>query len=347
MSQVVTVYRWDDAGAPQMPDGKPSEILNVLTKCLVDGYGTKDPLGWTRPFYDAGVQAAVFRNVVAEGGSGGYVKFYSSTGSDTANLPMRVTHAVSMTGINDFFRQGFIQSFYSPTGTSGPTGTKADKWVLIGTTIGFYFFISRASATMNSSTTYNATMYIGDFYSAVASDTSKFISIVAPGTAEDLVGTSSNNTLDALGSTATDGSQTCLKIYDADNFDAFRNYSLRPLIPGTGLNTSSTDYNATPTTEHLLLPVLVWYAGQQINTTPPTKDRLNVLINDSVVSPLARGALPGLNFSIKMGYRGATWPQTKIINSNNHWLMRTTTGSGSACAGWLNMEQWNDPFGIV
>jgi hypothetical protein len=345
MSQAVTVYRWDDPGAPQMPDGKPSEILNVLMKCLVEGYGSKSPLGWTRPFHDAGVQASVFRNNIAAGGSGGFVKFYSSTGSDTANLAMRMTHAASMTGINDFFRQGYTQTFLAQTGTPGPTGTKRDKWVLIGTAIGFYFLISAASVTMNSSTNYLPTMYVGDFYSAIASDTSKFIAVVSVIDADDLTAPGSGDTLDSLG-TVSSTATACLKIYDADNFEAFKQYSFRPLITET-LITNSTDYSAIPATEHLLLPVLIWYTSQSMNTSPPLKDRLNVLINDSIVSPLIRGVLPGLNFSLKMGYRGATWPQTKTIGGKNHWLMRSQTGSGSACSGWLNMEEWNDPFGIV
>lgn len=341
MSQPVTVYRWDDAGAPQIPNGKPSEIIDVLTKCLVDGYGAKAPLGWTRPYYDAAVQAAVFRNNVAGGGSGGYAKFYSNDASDSNNAVMRVTHAVSMTGLNDFFRQGYTQAFSAAVGTGV---NKMDKWVLIGTAIGFYFFISRNTLPMNSSTSYNATMYVGDFYSCIAGDTSKFISIVTHLISDFADGSQASYTLDGLGSTG--GTTTaCLKIYHADNFEGFNSYSLRPIGIEAGLTTTSADFNAIPATEHLLLPVLIWYTNGAINST--TKDRLNVLINDSVISPLVRGVLPGINYSLKMGYRGASWPQTKTIGGVNHWVMRSTTGSGSACSGFINTEVWNDPFGYV
>lgn len=342
MPQPVKVYRWDDVGAPSMGNGKPSEIIDVLTKCLVDGYGSKSPLGWTRPFYDAAVQAAVFRNNVASGGSGGYVKFFSSNGSDANNADMRITHALSMTGINDFFRQGFTQAFQSQTGTPGPTGTKADKWVVIGSAIGFYFFISRASVTMNSITNYNATMYAGDFYSAIAADTSRFIAVVSPVNGDTAAAASAGSTLDALGTTSSTA-VACLKIYDADNFSNFVPYSLN-VISGT-FTTLSNEFAAIPVGEHILLPVLIWYTGAATNS--PTKDRLNVMINDSFVSPLVRGVLPGIGFSFKAGYRGATWPVTKSLGGKLHWLLRSTTGSGSACAGWINMEEWNDPFGMV
>ena len=77
MPQAVTTYRWDDAGAPQLTGRTPAEIIDVIYKCAVTGYGEKSPLGWTRPFYDAANQAAAFRNNVAAGGSGGYVKISS------------------------------------------------------------------------------------------------------------------------------------------------------------------------------------------------------------------------------------------------------------------------------
>ena len=47
MASPVTIYRWDDVGAPQIVDGKPSEYMNMLKKCLVEGYGSKASLGWT------------------------------------------------------------------------------------------------------------------------------------------------------------------------------------------------------------------------------------------------------------------------------------------------------------
>lgn len=46
MTQAVTVYRWDDEGAPQL-DLNNGSMLQVLKKCLIDGYGTKQGAGWT------------------------------------------------------------------------------------------------------------------------------------------------------------------------------------------------------------------------------------------------------------------------------------------------------------
>lgn len=41
----LSVYRWDDPGAPQMSSTKGA-ALNILKKCLIDGYGDKTPAGW-------------------------------------------------------------------------------------------------------------------------------------------------------------------------------------------------------------------------------------------------------------------------------------------------------------
>lgn len=45
MAQAVTVYRWDDPGAPQLTQTHGSAV-DVLKKCLIDGYGTKSAAGW-------------------------------------------------------------------------------------------------------------------------------------------------------------------------------------------------------------------------------------------------------------------------------------------------------------
>ena len=70
MAQAVTVYRWDDPGAPQIVDGRPSEFINVFKKCLVEGYGDKQPLGWQVQLEEA-INKISFINDVTAGGSGG------------------------------------------------------------------------------------------------------------------------------------------------------------------------------------------------------------------------------------------------------------------------------------
>lgn len=71
------IYRSTDSGAPVLVGGV-SSLINLLDKCLVDGYGTKDPAGWTKPY--TGTDKAAFRNSVAAGGSGMYLRIDDSGG---------------------------------------------------------------------------------------------------------------------------------------------------------------------------------------------------------------------------------------------------------------------------
>jgi hypothetical protein len=58
-----TVYRSIDASAPVLT-GAVGDLVNLLDKCLVAGYGSKSAAGWTKPY--TGTNTAVFR--MATGG---------------------------------------------------------------------------------------------------------------------------------------------------------------------------------------------------------------------------------------------------------------------------------------
>jgi hypothetical protein len=55
------VYRWDDTDAPVL-SGTAGSMVNLLTKCLVDGYGSKSGAGWILEFYNAELTKAAFKN---------------------------------------------------------------------------------------------------------------------------------------------------------------------------------------------------------------------------------------------------------------------------------------------
>lgn len=54
----VTVYRSTDTSAPTL-SGTAGDLVNLLDKCLVAGYGSKTAAGWSKPY--TGTNAAVFR----------------------------------------------------------------------------------------------------------------------------------------------------------------------------------------------------------------------------------------------------------------------------------------------
>ncbi|MGE3907973.1 MAG: hypothetical protein AB7K36_01385, partial [Chloroflexota bacterium] len=56
------IYRSTDSGAPVLT-GQAGSLLNLLDKCLVDGYGSKAAAGWSRPY--TGTNKTAYRNSVA------------------------------------------------------------------------------------------------------------------------------------------------------------------------------------------------------------------------------------------------------------------------------------------
>ncbi len=65
------LYKSTDSGAPVL-SGQAGSMVNLLQKCLVDGYGALPAAGWTRPF--TGTNTAAFRNSVSAGGTGMYLR---------------------------------------------------------------------------------------------------------------------------------------------------------------------------------------------------------------------------------------------------------------------------------
>lgn len=70
-------YRWDDAGAPTL-NGTVGSLITVLKTCLVGtsgiAYGSTPAAGWTTEYEDSGAYKIAFRNSIAAGGSGAYVR---------------------------------------------------------------------------------------------------------------------------------------------------------------------------------------------------------------------------------------------------------------------------------
>jgi len=167
---IPTVYRWDDANAP-VARGERASLIDILTACLVTGYGTKAAAGWTREWMEGGTKA-VFRNNPV-GGLGMYLMIDSLT---TANT---YTHNLAgyeiMADINN--GTGLFTPNPNPYGldptiiTSNVAGTTARPWVLIADDRAFYLFIwPTLTAAPGDAQTDTATMYFGDFIPRFATD---------------------------------------------------------------------------------------------------------------------------------------------------------------------------------
>ena len=66
------IYRWDDDNAP-VASGQAGSGIALLRACLVDGYGDKQPAGWSMPYSNSEGTLAAFRNN-PETGTGFYLQ---------------------------------------------------------------------------------------------------------------------------------------------------------------------------------------------------------------------------------------------------------------------------------
>lgn len=326
MPTPVTVYRWDDVGAPQLNTGKPSEIINVLKKCLVEGYGSKLPLDWSIVFEDNVTQKIVFQNKVAAGGSGGMVRFRSNTATDANYTVMRFVAAKSFADIDNPFQAGFEQAFQQQAAVQ-------KGWVIIGTPKSFYFMICRVPALtssgskMSSSVTYNSHIFVGDFESFIPNDSGRFVS--ANGTALSDAGTSWFNTLDS--DNAFEGTLQQLSVMRSDGGSFAMSHGLISFFRGA---TSSQNSEALP---KILVPVCIRVATSQ-SVGSNLSDTNGNNINNSLLFPFLRGKLPGMFQGDYAGYSETNWPVIKTIDSKEMWLVKNASGNG--CSMWIDLESW-------
>lgn len=314
MGLPVTVYRWDDAGAPQIASGLPSEIINVLKKCLVEGYGSKAGLGWTKPFEDAATFKVVFRNSTVDG-SGSFVQFWAPNGTDTQSTGLRFKAAQSMTGLDAWVNAQFQQQFNN--------GTSSDYWVLIGTSAGFWFFSSHTLASPNLSTNDRFQFFCGDMESVAANDPGRFISVMSTNNADTTSASWSYNMDFAIGA----GSPIC-RIYDTDGSSNFLVYrmDLRYML-------GSSNLTGVPSSDRVFFkPVLISPTGVTAN------DRLGVNATRSVVAPYFRGTIPGLLNTPQGGYSNVAWPAVETINGKQCMLLPGYNFGRN----WVDMETWYD-----
>lgn len=316
MSLPVTVYSWNDAGAPQLTNGKPSEIIAILKKCLVEGYGTKAGAGWSVAFENAATFKIAFRNSTTEA-SGGFVQFWSVAGTDTNSGDMRFRGAKSMTAL-DVFIDPQIQHQVNIT-------TAVDYWVLIATSAGFWFFTSQNLSSPSISTINKACFFVGDYDAITANDPGRFVNIMN-GTTSDMTSFLWSFSFDVAISSGT----TICKIYDTDGSANFLYYKIdQRYFPGSlgGVNT-----NGVPTVDRVFFNPLIVSAA----SNPDALDRTGVMNSNSIVQPFIRGGIPGLLFSPQTGYNDQPWPVIETINGQQHMLMPGYRFGRN----WVNMETW-------
>lgn len=315
MGLPVTVYRHTDAGAPHLSPIAPSAIIEILKKCLVDGYGAKAPLGWSLEYEDAGAYAVAFRNSTVNGGSGGFVKVYSATGSNATSTDFRIKTAKNMTDINTFIDATGYSTFDLSSG-------RHNGWQLIGTARGFWLIIENSDNSNYDyiSTSYQAwqlTIWVGDIEADDPNDTGKFIQLVGHSnpasdstavTYQYRIGGSANY-LGYAAMYSCDGSASGMSTYVISP----------PFVTGGGSSTNN-DSTAMGIVESLLPSILY-------TTTPAAF---------STAFPPSRGAIPGLFQSSFLGNNGNLKPLDKSFGGK----MFTKLSTYFMRNYWINLEEW-------
>lgn len=342
MTYPVTVFRWDDPGAPSLGTATgviANDIKALLTACLVTGYGSKAPLGWTKEFDDA--NGVVYKNNVAGGGSGGMVRFWPTNGnwsaavtSNAANY-MRWQPAAQYTSSNAGSNVGQLGMFYHCETTA-----TAKAWVLIGTAIGFYLFFHRYDASQTNSndeykivntTRYVPSMYIGDIIPTLVGDAGRFTTVWSIRALNDTTAVSYSDTLDSIGQLLTASpTRTHAWLYDTDGDINVESCTLcYPFHMYSGLNTAVPAGNFDP----LFLAPAFLQRGAIYSSTAG-------VINQTGKQPTIRGIMPGL-FASVLGDGGTStyWPYTRTINGQQHYLIGTTQGNYQSNK-WINMVEW-------
>ncbi|MFK3859284.1 hypothetical protein [Pseudoalteromonas rhizosphaerae] len=316
MAQAVTMYRWDDEGAPQVVDGKPSEYMNVLKKCLVEGYGAKSSLGWSVVEEIASPPYLAIKNDINVG-SGGVAILSAS--NDAAGQSTKVY------GVQDYIDQNtqYRSSPFSGFDRNSTSQYMINKWFLIGTGRAFYFFVY-SEYTMGSNATGARSVisfFMGDFDSLYPNDPATFTHIAGA------IDSTSNQWNYSLNNKISESNLSSIsRIHPIDGTEQPLTLSLVSLF-GTSAHVNGA-YNNQPNIT-ILSPCYLMMGNGSINSSASYQNN---------IKPYVRGILPGLNIANSAGYRSDAQPVIKILNNANHYLIPSTQ-SYTGCA-WINLEEW-------
>ena len=319
MGLPVTVYRSEDAGAPQLGTRTPSEIIAILRACLVDGYGTKAAAGWSVAFEDAGTYKIAFRNSTVNG-AGGYVQVWSNTGANTTAASTLYKAANGMTGLDTFINAGYTEVLH---GTNTDTG----RWMIIATSVSFYLFFMKPTPVGNTGGYYS--VFIGEFESFIANDASRFVGSAGQ-TSDRTSDTSITLTTQSLFAANL---QFKPRLYEADGGTSVVLGGISSLFPGilsTNITTEN-DVDAGVTLNFSVVPIV----GSLATDSLSNKSQVSLL------QPFIRGKLPGLMEGSFVGYTAEAFPYIREFFGQQYMFCPINVSIGNqGLKYWLNIEEW-------
>lgn len=329
MALPVTVYRWDDPGAPQIINGRPSEFINVFKKCLVEGYGDKQPLGWAVQLEGALNQIS-FVNDIATGGTGGSYVLKSENGADAVGEKVIIQCCQSFVDFENLVQASPKSTYKMLGGTFGRD--LFPEWLIIGTSNAFYFIAKMTSQTAVSGLNYlyYPAFFAGDFDKIIPSDQNRFILFGGYTGGSDHINPAATEYLS--GKLVDGGSSSSIKGYTLESPPKLWYFTVRSLL-GIGSNSikNSTVKGETPEIT-FLSPSYIFNSSEEKHHETRAENY------NSAKNPVVRGIMPGLFISQEVGYYNEPLYLIKSINNQLHLNLPSTGDKASAV--WINLEQW-------
>jgi len=165
-----TIYKSTDTSAPALLASQTG-LITVLDKVLVDGYGSKSGIGWTKEYQNAGNTKAAYRNK----GTGYFLCVDSSTFPDVYYSSAIITVYEAMKDIDTGYipmpDNGNMQ-YYG--WANSQNGTPRD-WEIIGDDKGFWI------CTAAFEDDYRSISYFGDYIPYYLEDQSNWVTWTACG----------------------------------------------------------------------------------------------------------------------------------------------------------------------
>lgn len=293
------IYKSTDTSAPVLVGGV-SSLINLLDKCLVAGYGSATPAGWTKPY--TGTDKAAFRNSLAAGGSGMHLRV-ADDGTATGGARNALCRAYFTMSDAD---TGTVETPTVAQLASSVVWRKSDTvdstpraWILIADERTFYLTIDTGTSS-NGNSAYGA----GDFESFIAGEAYPFF----------VAGRSSQSGAGVLSSISVDSSLTGAVSYTlatptAHGIWLARGYAgvgspvltsvMCPTLPGVGYLMGSSSAIANPSPGSGLafyMPAFVCgegtIRGRLRGAYAPLNSHVGVAAGTEIVNP------PGLTATI-------------------------------------------------
>lgn len=328
MSLPVTVYRWDDPGAPQLQNRTYAEWLEILRKCLVDGYGTKQPAGWSVILDDAANNYTIFKTAdTVPGYPGGCMWLSAKNKNGSNNEIMQVRTAPVISSSNpDWASVPGVSYLYSWG------GSYATKWIVIATAVSFYIITSSVNRPKMAQGTYEHPAFgIGSIDSFYVNDVNGFGVLTVHNNSDNI----STSWQFALGFT---GNGSLVGRYgQVTGEDTRKNHEINLFCPDSLSLSNSHNGEGSPNPIYSKMAIVI-DAYNASNASDTYKDSEGVLFKDSLLQPQVRGQFPGILVSSSAAYSDAIFPVTKVINGAEHYLVPNP--HNGACQYWINAESW-------